>query len=339
MGLLIEKNVSLAEHTTLKVGGAADYLVEVRTVEELVEGLRFAQQTATLPLIIGSGSNILVSDAGYHGLVIKNLITGVIYDTSDQDKVLLTCGAGEQLDTVIADTVARGYWGLENLSAIPGTIGATPIQNVGAYGVEVSSLITSVEAVQADTLEVKKFTNAECQFGYRDSFFKTPLGKKWAVTKVTFNLSKKISPQLEYKDLISLKEIKNISSMQIRNEVINIRSKKFPDWHRVGTAGSFFKNPIIKNEVYEKLKVEWPDLPGYPASETETKVALGWVLDKVCNLKGFCRDGVCLYEQQALVLVNIGSQSAEAIIKFENFVIDEVNKKTGIAIEPEVLHV
>ncbi|MCA9359258.1 UDP-N-acetylmuramate dehydrogenase, partial [Candidatus Kaiserbacteria bacterium] len=290
------------------------------------------------PLVLGGGSNLLISDAGYRGLVIVNKIKGIHFSQKD-DLVVMTCGAGEVLDEVIAKTVEMNYWGLENLSSIPGTIGATPIQNVGAYGVEVSSLINSVTAINLETDEEKVFSNLECDFGYRDSFFKTTVGKKWVVTEVSFNLSRTPRLLLEYKDLQSLQSKNNLTQLDIRNEVIRIRSEKFPDWRSVGTAGSFFKNPIISKTQFEALKQSYSDIPGYEVSEIEVKISLGWILDKVCNLKGFSKDGVSLYKHQALVLVNESAASAEVINNFAKFVAEEVYKKTNVTIEREVLFI
>lgn len=334
MELRIEKDVPLDAYTTLQVGGRADYLVEVETREELVEALQFAKQTATPPLILGGGSNILISDEGYRGLVIINKILGKKYQ-EEGGTVTLTCGAGEELDEVVADSVRYGYWGLENLSAIPGTIGATPIQNVGAYGVEVSSLITQVVAVHTETQEEKIFSVSDCGFAYRDSFFKTESGRKWVVVEVVFTLSREANPQLEYGTLQSLRK-KGVTLEDVRKKIIEIRAGKFPDWHKAGTAGSFFKNPIISSAQFEEIKRHYPDMPGYEVGEGLVKVSLGWVLDQVCGLRGYCRDGVCLYEHQALVLVNEGKVDATTIETFANHVAKIVEEKTGIQIEREV---
>lgn len=335
MKLNIEKNISLADHTTLKVGGVADHFVEVSSVEELKEVLEFAKQTPAPPLILGGGSNILVSDEGYRGLVIKNSITGRSFEKTG-DVVSLTCGAGEMLDEVVSDTVLQDLWGMENLSSIPGTIGATPIQNVGAYGVEVSSLITKVIAINIETLKEKIFTNDDCRFSYRDSFFKTDEGRKWVVTQVVFKLSTKPNPQLDYKDLQQLREIKEITPATIRSAVKEIRLQKFPDWKVVGTAGSFFKNPIISKGSFEELRSKYPEIKGYSLDGNKIKVSLGWILDNVCGLRGYCIEGVCLYEKQALVLVNMSAKKAKTIDEFVEYVVAEVKKKTGIEIEREV---
>jgi len=335
MSRTVQKQIALAAHTTLHVGGVADYFAEVTTQEELQQALQFAQQTAVPVCVLGGGSNVLFPDAGYRGLVIKNAICSRQVE-QDGSIVMVTVGAGEQWDALVADMCAAGYWGIENLSAIPGTVGATPIQNVGAYGAEVSKVITQVTATNKETGVEKQFTHDECQFGYRDSYFKSVAGKQWIVTTVTFKLSTTPQPNFRYADLQPLQAIKNISPSMVREAVRDIRSVKFPDWSVVGTAGSFFKNPIVSPVDYTRLTKQYPELPAHQLSNGDWKLSLGWILDKVCGLKGFCVAGVCLYQKQALVLTNTGS-SAKDIYTFVELVTKKVFEKTQITIEPEVL--
>jgi len=331
----ILEQVPLAPYTTLGVGGAAQYLVEITSAEELEDAQRFAVQHNLTPLVLGSGSNVLISDAGFAGLVIVNKITGRSYRETDTGIVISEIGAGESLDEIVADTVTRGYWGLENLSHIPGTIGATPVQNVGAYGVEVSQLITSVQAFNFVTGEHKTFDAIGCAFGYRDSYFKTEEGRGWIITQVTFELQQAPQPQLTYRDLIPLSEQPVVTQQEIRDSIIAIRSNKFPDWTVTGTAGSFFKNPVIPCEQAEALKQQYPDLPVYPVDDSMTKVSLGFILDQVCGLRGHYEGEVGLYQEQALVLVNTGD-SATAVQQFADSVVQQVKDKAGITIEQEV---
>lgn len=335
MALNVQRQIALAAHTTLKVGGVADYFVVVTTKEELQQALHFAQQKAVPVFVLGGGSNVLFPDAGYRGLVIQNSINSREI-VKESESVVVTVGAGENWDRFVADMCAAGYWGVENLSAIPGTVGATPIQNVGAYGTEVSEVIVRVTAVHRDTGAEKQFTHTQCQFGYRDSYFKTPAGKVWIVTAVTFALSTTPKPNVRYADLQSLQSIKNISVVAVRDAIRDIRAQKFPDWSVVGTAGSFFKNPIVTEADYARLKKLYPELPAHQTSDGQWKLSLGWILDKVCGLKGYCVADVCLYEKQALVLINTGS-SADAIYTFVELVKKTVFEKTQINIEPEVL--
>jgi len=330
----LHTNVSLCEYTTLKVGGPAAHMAMVQSVAQLEQARQFAQQIAAPVLSLGSGSNVLVSDAGYPGVVIVNQIKGSVYQTNADGTVTATIGSGELLDDVIADTVSRGYWGLENLSHIPGTIGAAPIQNVGAYGVEVSAVVEQVAAVSLTTGLERIFTNAECGFAYRDSYFKSAAGREWFITSVTCTLSTGRQPVLEYGDLQQL-DPQTCTLADIRDQVISIRSAKFPDWHTVGTAGSFFKNPIITAAHCQQLQQRYPDLPVYPQSDDRCKVSLGWILDKVCGLRGHQAGAVGLYQAQALVLINTG-HSAAAIQALASSVQQQVKAQTDIDIEPEV---
>ena len=237
----------------------------------------------------------------------------------------------------MADVSAKGIWGLENLSHIPGTVGATPIQNVGAYGVEVSSLITSVSAMSISTGEQKIFSNTECQFGYRHSYFKTEAGRDWLIVSVTYELSQsEQSAVLSYADLQSFAATKtDFTATDIRNEIVRIRSAKFPNWEQVGTAGSFFKNPTVNESKLQELLSQYPELPHYPQPDGDTKVSLGWILDKVCGLRGYNKGKVGLSEHQALVLISHGDSASE-VIDFVQYVVDQVQQKTKITIEPEV---
>lgn len=340
MQLTLRENVPLSQYTTLKVGGVADYVVEVGNVEEVKTALLLAREHTTVsPLILGGGSNVLFSDDGYRGLVIRVNIKEREYYMLDEDTCRLRLGAGEILDDVVEETCEKGLWGLENLSSIPGSVGATPVQNVGAYGVEVSSLITAVEAIHIKTFEEKIFSNDECSFLYRDSFFKSEAGKSWLITAVTFTLTKAPAPKLAYADLASLKEHIEVTPHIVREAVQHIRAGKFPDWNTVGTAGSFFKNPIIEAEHFERLQQEYPAIVGHAQENGMVKVSLGWILDKVCGLKGYCDETVCLYEKQALVLVTKPAATSRDIKNFTALIQKKVFETTNIKIETEVLFV
>jgi UDP-N-acetylmuramate dehydrogenase len=337
---LLQHNQRLSNYTTLKIGGEAEALVEVGSEAELRAALRYAGgHTATPPLILGGGSNVLISDAGYPGLVIINRIPGydVVYETDKE--VHLRVGAGEVFDAVVERTIDDGYWGLENLSAIPGSVGATPIQNVGAYGVEIASVIEVVEAMHIETGEARCFTTTECAFAYRDSFFKTATGRQWCVTHVTYRLQKLSTPVLSYQDLASLRAEEALTQHAIRQHVIAVRAKKFPDWHTVGTAGSFFKNPIISEPAFNALKQRYSELPGFQQEDGQVKVSLGWILDKVCGLRGHKEGKVRLYEAQALVLVTDEGATASEVEVFATHIAKKVFDATNINIEREVLSV
>lgn len=333
----IQKNVPLAPYTTLGVGGTASLFASVRTHDEVRELMLWAESESLPVLCIGGGSNILVPDGGIDGLVMHVAIDREEYrDTGDT--VLVTVGAGVIFDMFVLHTVEHGLWGLENLSAIPGTVGGVPIQNVGAYGVEARDVIESVTVFDRETNTIKILTNAECAFAYRDSLFKHEGNGRYVVTAVTFVLSKTAQPQIRYKDLqIRFGEEKHPSIREIREAICEIRSHKFPDWHDLGTAGSFFKNPIVASEMHARIKALYPELPTYPESDGRFKIALGWILDRVLALKGYREGNIGLYSEQALVLVNHGGATAEEILVFSERIIQKVFDATGLHIEREVV--
>lgn len=335
MSIHIQQSVSLHNLTTLQVGGTAKYFTEVQTEDEVREAVAFAKQQQLPIKVLGGGSNVLVADGAIDGLVVHMCITGLSH-TQENDQILYKVKAGEVFDDVVAHAVEQGWWGLENLSHIPGSAGATPVQNVGAYGVEIQDIVTQVRVFDVQTETFLELTPEECQFGYRNSIFKQATGKDYIVTEVTFALSTTPQPHLLYKDLQETFSSDDVSVSDIRNAIIAIRSKKFPDWKKVGTAGSFFKNPIITKEHYDNLLQTYSELPGFKLENEMVKVPLGWILDKVLALKGAQVGSVGAYEQQALVLINHGDATAEEIETFANDVVARVFEKTKIKVEWEV---
>ena len=332
----IREGIKLKDHTTFHIGGPADFFVQVDSIEALQATVRTAH-TKKLPLtIIGGGSNMLVADEGICGLVIKMCIQGIAYTAISEYEVMVRAGAGVILDDLVRDTVEKGYWGLENLSAIPGTVGATPLQNVGAYGVEVASKIMEVEAYDTEQETMRIFTNDECAFGYRASFFKTDAGKKYIITQVSFRLTKIPAPHVQYADLRRVFSDAHPTQKDIRDTVIEIRSKKFPDWHSVGTAGSFFKNPFVSKEKFANIKLHYPELPGYEHIDGTIKIPLGWVLDKIVRMRGVRQGRVGSYEGQALVIVNYGGATARDVDIFASSIEEKVSHILGVTIEREV---
>ncbi len=346
--IAIQKNIPLANLTTFRVGGAAAYFCEVRTAGELAEvSAQFGKNKKQYGsfFILGEGSNTLALDGGYSGLVVRVLIKGVkwreIVDVAACDKVEVVVGAGERWDDLVGLSVSKGYYGLENLSGIPGTVGAAPVQNIGAYGAEVKDGISFVEAFHFETGETRMFTPEECQFGYRDSFFKSPEGKLWVIMKVGFLLDKKGRINIGYKDLktrFSERYSSQVSLAEVREAVLEIRKQKLPDIAVLGTAGSFFKNPIIRAELYKELQEEYASMPGFVESDGRVKVPLAWVLDNVCGLKGWksANGRVGLYEKQPLALVNFGGATAQEVSDAAEMVAATVKDKTGIDVEWEV---
>jgi UDP-N-acetylmuramate dehydrogenase len=337
MTLAVTHNADLAPLSTLKVGGVGRYLALATSNRDIKEAVDFAK-TAELPFfVLGGGSNVLVPDTGYEGVVIRIGLLGRTYEQVSPTAVRATIAAGEVLDDVIAETVEKGWWGLENLSAIPGSVGAAPVQNVGAYGVEAANCIESVTVFDTVAMLERTLTKADCGFGYRDSIFKQEGGRHYIVTAVTFVLSVVPRPQLAYADLATRWGTATPSQSEIREAVIAIRGGKFPDWRTVGTAGSFFKNPIVPTAVATALKITYPELPVYDAGAGLQKISLGYVLDKICGRKGYCTENVCLYEKQALVLVAERDATATDVMHFARDIAQLVEEKIGVSIEWEVV--
>jgi UDP-N-acetylmuramate dehydrogenase len=332
----IQRNVPLAPYTTLGVGGPAEYFCEIHDTAALRAAVSWAKKFEHKITILGGGSNVLVPDEGVAGLTIHMCTSAIVYEECDA-LVRVRVDAGVLLDTFVAEAVARGLWGVENLSAIPGTIGAVPVQNVGAYGVEGKDIIESVEVYDIETDATRIYTNAACQFGYRDSLFKKSAGSELIILSVTCVLTREPNHKLTYKDLKEYFGANETPSLiEIRNAVIEIRSKKFPDWHITGTAGSFFKNPHVSAKKYGALRAAFPLLPGFPDGEGMVKVSLGWILDHVLGMKGYRKGNVGLFVGQALVLVCYDGATAREISAFSQEVIAAVKNKTGMMIECEV---
>lgn len=335
----IQEAVSLKQFTTFKIGGNARYFCLVQSVEEIVQAVAFAKEKKVPFFVLGGGSNILVSDYGFDGLVIKIEIKGITYSDINDREVEVVVGAGENWDEFVQQTVEKDLFGLENLSAIPGTVGAAPVQNIGAYGTEVKACIKNVSTFNTQTGETKIFSHDECQFSYRNSFFKSEEGKKYIITHVTFVLNKNATTDISYKDLRNFfNEMKVLqpSLSEVRDAVIYIRKQKLPDLKIYGTAGSFFKNPIIPIIHYKKLLESYPGLPSYFVDEKNVKVPLAWILDTLCSYKGYKKGDIGVYQNQALVLINYKNGTADQIKDLSKEMADCVKEKTEIDIQPEV---
>jgi UDP-N-acetylmuramate dehydrogenase len=284
-------------------------------------------------LVLGSGSNVLfVGD--FSGTVLVNRITGQHLLADDEHSVLVCVGGGECWDHFVEASIAAGWFGLENLSGIPGTVGAAPVQNIGAYGVELQSVFHSLRAIDLDSGCVQQFNREQCQFGYRESVFKQTSRHRWMITSVTFRLSKVFVPNLSYRALADHFSGHVLSAQALRDYVIKIRSEKLPDPKVVGNAGSFFKNPIICSGDFQSLKKRFPTIPHYPQRHDEVKVAAGWLIEQ-CGLKGFRENDAGMHDRQALVLVNHGEASGQALFDMAMFVANKVWEKFSITLEIE----
>jgi UDP-N-acetylmuramate dehydrogenase len=333
----IERNVPLARLTTFKVGGAADHFCAVRSEEDIREALDFARREGLKTHILGGGSNVLVSDEGIAGLVVKVELRGIEAHEEEDGRVRIAVAAGESWDEFVAMTVASGWWGLENLSGIPGTVGAAPIQNIGAYGTEVGELIERVEAIDMRDGRARTFTRVECAFGYRESWFKTEEGKHMLITRVHLVLSRVPAPRLAYRDVAEyFRGTEAPSLLDIRSAVLAIRGRKFPDLAHYGTAGSFFKNPIIPRAGYDRLAQAFSGIPSYPAPSEMVKIPAGWLIEHVGGFRGSRQGRVGSFENQALVVVNYGGATAKDILGFAENIQQTIYQKTGITLQFEV---
>ena len=336
MSLVITPNYPLDQLNTFRIKSVAEFFCAPTTEAELLEALRFAQAKKISIFILGGGSNVLLTKAITAGLTIQNCLKGIEFGSDGEVSVM----AGEGWDAFVEQTVARGLSGLENLSLIPGAVGASPIQNIGAYGFEVSQTIKAVEAINMETLEKKVFSNRDCQFSYRHSFFKTLEGKKYLITKVIFALRMDGRVDITYKDLaVYFAGQKNPSLSEVRQAIIDIRKTKLPDPKEWGTVGSFYKNPIVDRSLYEDLKTRYPDLPAYDLADGRVKIPLAYILDVICNLKGYSEGQLSLYKNQPLCLVTNGAVEPEKVIQFSQKISNIVKEKTGIEIEMEVVRV
>lgn len=336
--LLRTKNYSLLTHNTFGIDARADVFIEFSTEEEIRDILNSGEIQNTKYLIIGAGSNLLFTE-DYHGSIIHSAIQGIHLIKETESEVWLRVGSGVVWDDFVAYCVKHNWGGAENLSLIPGEVGASAIQNIGAYGTEVKELIHEVEAMELETATSRIFTNSECNYAYRRSVFKEELRGKYIITYVTYRLQKDPQLNLSYAGLKnSLPKDQPITLSTVRETVIRIRENKLPDPSILGNAGSFFMNPIISCAQYERLLVKWPDMPHYVVDETFVKIPAGWMIER-CGWKGRTIGCAGVYDRQALVLVNLGGATACDILNLANQIIDSVREQFGITICPEVNYI
>ncbi len=285
--------------------------------------------------VLGGGNNILFTRR-FGGTLIKPVGKNITIKANLDDSVIVEAEAGVEWDDMVEWSVERELWGMENLSLIPGTVGAAPVQNIGAYGAEAKDVIERVQYYDAKERRHHTMGNAECRFAYRESIFKHELRGKAIITSVEFRLSKSQQPSLGYGDLAKEVEARGrVTLKNIREAVCSIRRSKLPDTTVLGNAGSFFKNPIVNKDVSERLKQEYENMPVYPVSEQNCKLAAGWLIDQA-GLKGYRQGNVGVHERQALVLVNFGGATGEEVISLSELVRERVKEKFGITIDPEV---
>ncbi|MBI2644510.1 MAG: UDP-N-acetylmuramate dehydrogenase [Candidatus Wildermuthbacteria bacterium] len=332
-------NVPLAPYTTFHIGGPARYFFIARQKEDLVHAVEAAKKLHIPLFILGGGSNVLVSDKGFNGLVVKIEIQGIDWKQQKDENVRVCVCAGEQWDHVVALSIEKNLFGVENLSGIPGTMGAAPVQNIGAYGAELKDTLDEVEVFNKKTTQFEKLSADACKFHYRESIFKKKEGESLIISEVSLLLKTNGQFRVQYKDIdryLSDHQIKNLSLSMLRNIILEIRQRKFPDLREVGTAGSFFKNPILRKKEFQKLIAKFPEMPFYELDQDRVKVPVAWILDRICRLKGKTKGSVGAYERQPLVLINTGNATANEVKEFAYEIIRNVKEKTGISIESEV---
>ena len=330
----VQKNVLLAPHTTFKIGGPAAFFVSVSNETDLLESLSYAHKHNRQIFVLGGGCNVLISDQGLDALVIKMETKGISFQHKG-DCVEVTAAAGESWDALVAATVERGLWGIENLSAIPGTVGAAPVQNIGAYGVELSDTLCFVDVLDRETLKMKRLSAGACELKYRESVFQKKEGKRFIIVRIGIMLREKYSPRLEYRDLKDYYNSKNPSCAEVRQAIIEIRSRKFPNLADVGTAGCFFKNPIIERDTFLRLARQFPEMPHYPAGE-KIKIPIAFLLERF-GWRGVSRSAVGTHRDHALVVVNYGGATCALIESFVCDIVRDIEERTGIVLEREVL--
>ncbi|MBM7418873.1 MULTISPECIES: UDP-N-acetylmuramate dehydrogenase [Chryseobacterium] len=334
----MQENFSLKPFNTFGVEAKAKYFVEVNTVEELIETLKLSH-TQTLPLLfLGGGSNILFTK-DFEGLAIQLNLKGISEEFLNENEVLVTAKAGENWHEFVMFCLNKNYGGLENLSLIPGNVGTSPMQNIGAYGTEIKDHFLSCKVLNLQTLEVENFDLEKCRFGYRDSIFKQEGKNKYVILEVSFKLTtQNHTIKTEYGAIKSELEnlgIKNPTIQDVSKAVINIRQSKLPDPKKIGNAGSFFKNPTIPLTQFEGLKLKFENIQGYPNGNF-VKIPAGWLIEQ-CGWKGKQIGNVASHQLQSLVIINAtGNASGKEIFDFSTLIIDSVKEKFGIELEREV---
>lgn len=324
---------SLLPHNTFGIKATASKFVEFTSVDDIVTFLGKGFDGRSL--VIGGGSNLLfVND--FDGTIFHSAIEGMDIVEENNEDVLLRVGSGVNWDALVAYTVAQGWWGLENLTAIPGEVGASAVQNVGAYGVEAGELIEKVETVRICDAVCQEFLHKECCFAYRNSIFKTAEKGKHIITYVTYRLSKRPSIKLTYGNLNEqVEKLGGATPANIRKAVYEIREAKLPNPKNIGSAGSFFMNPIVERNTAELLAKKYPSMPQYPLDCGDVKLSAGWLIEQ-CGWKETPHEHVGVYQHQALVVINRGDATGKDVLDFATAVVSSVKEKFGVELKMEV---
>ena len=326
------KNYSLKAHNTFGIDAKCSRFLEFENELEAAEVAQILRKSILPYIIIGGGSNLLLTK-DFEGIVVRSGIKGYTFDSD-----CMECGSGEVWDDMVAVSIQAGYYGMENLSLIPGDVGASAVQNIGAYGVEAKDLIVNVWAIEIATGKACMWRNEECGYSYRQSRFKHDWKNQYLIIRVSYRLSRTFTPHLDYGNIraeLEKKGIKEPSAQQLRDVIIDIRNAKLPDPKVMGNAGSFFMNPIVSREKYEVLAATYENMPHYPVDEAHEKIPAGWMIDQ-CGWKGKKMGRAGVHDKQALVLVNCGGATGEDIVSLCRQIQHDVKAKFGIDIYPEV---
>jgi UDP-N-acetylmuramate dehydrogenase len=335
----VKENVSLTAHSTMRLGGNARYLAEATSDEDVEELASWAEEQNVPFMVIGEGSNIVWKDEGFPGLVIVNKIRGRKILSEDEENATILIKAGENWDEAVAWTVEQGWSGIEFMSLIPGTVGAAPVQNIGAYGGELANVTVEVEAFDTRLHSFVGIPKDACDFSYRNSRFKGEDKGRFIITGIVLRLSKKPPHPPFYESLIKYFKEKNISEYSpqvIRQAVISIRSSKLPDPKVIANNGSFFTNPFVSEAEFKSLKQKYPDIKGWPHKDGRVKLAAGWLVEKA-GFKGIHDEetGMATWPAQALVLVNEHAQNTADLLKFKQRIVSKVQEMFSVALEQE----
>ena len=331
-----ERNYNLKEHNTFGIDAKCSRFLQFDDEYEAFEVAKILRKSKQPYIIIGEGSNLLLTK-DFDGIVVRSGIKGHYFE-EDYCCERMTCGSGEVWDDMVATSIKAGYYGMENLSLIPGDVGASAVQNIGAYGVEASDMILCVWMIEISTGKTWMLGNEECEYGYRQSRFKKDWKNRFLITRVTYGLSKTFRPHLDYGNIRSELERKGISeptAQELRDTIIEIRNAKLPDPKVEGNAGSFFMNPVVTRQKYEKLAAQYPQMPHYRVDSRHEKIPAGWMIEQ-CGWKGKNLGRAGVHDKQALVLVNRGGATGAEIVALCEAIQKDVKEKFSIDIHPEV---
>ncbi len=327
------RNYSLLRHNTFGIDARCNRFIEFNSVDELKTVIPQLEEKRYL--ILGGGSNLLLT-RDYEGIVLHSAIIGFSVMQMGND-IFIRCGSGEIWDDIVALSVENGWYGAENLSLIPGEVGASAVQNIGAYGVEIKDIIHRIEAVDVQTGEEVVFSNSDCDYRYRSSRFKHEWKNRYVITYVTYRLSRIFTPRLEYGNLRTVVDAAGdgLSPMRLRQYIIDIRKEKLPDPSVEGNAGSFFMNPVVPESQFSELQSAYPQIPCWPVDGGQVKIPAGWLIEQ-CGWKGRSLGRAGVHSRQALVLVNRGGATGNEIVKLSDAIISDVEEHFHIRLQPEV---